>query len=76
MALRHNTYSQLLGSVENNIQPLVGVMPMTGVPDLGGLADSIEQDAQYHADVMKSHAADLKQVAELQPKFGSSGGAF
>lgn len=76
MARRHNTFSQLLGSVENDLQPLVGSVPMSGVPDLANMADSIEQDAQYHADNMKRHANTIRRFSALQSQFEDAGGEF
>lgn len=69
MANKHNLFSQLLGGAENDPQPLIGAIPMAGVPDLGDIASSMENMANFHADGIRSHADAIRKVAQFQPKF-------
>lgn len=70
MAARHNSFGRLLGSVENNPNPLLGAMiPMADVPDLGSVADGIEADAAFHHELMTNHAQRIRDVAAMQPNF-------
>lgn len=73
MAKRHNEFGQLLGTVENDPQPLTGGMPMSNVPDLEGVAMAIEDAANFHAESMKNHASVIRSVAQFQPRFNSDG---
>lgn len=74
MAKRHNQYGQLLGSVENDPQPLVGQMPMSGVPDLEMIANDLESSADWHAGNLRAHASRIRDLAQYQPKFNSAEG--
>lgn len=79
MAKRHNNYSQLLGTVENDITPLkeqrgisdtMDGLPMTGVPDL----ETIAQDCASMANQLNRHAHHLHGMSQMQPAFNEQVG--
>lgn len=71
MAKRHNEYSRLLKTVENNPQPLIKQvvkeqgLPMTDVPDLGSIADS----CQMMGEQLMNHSKHLQAMSDMQPSW-------
>lgn len=80
MAKRHNEYARLLGTAENDIQPFTEQMdggmdtmdglPMSGVPDLGMIADELKGMAH----TLHHHAHHLGAMADMQPDFTDEAG--
>lgn len=72
MAARHNEYSRLLGTVENNIVSLKEQVniPPSGVPDLNEMADACEGMASQ----LQDHSGHLRTMADLQPSWGELAG--
>jgi hypothetical protein len=40
---------------------------MSGVPDISEMADSMENDGEYIASLMKGHADRMRSIAPFQP---------
>lgn len=70
MAKRHNEYGRLLGTVENDIQPLNEQLPIAGVPDLHAVAN----DCGAMADQLNKHSHHLHTIADQQPTFDEVAG--